>query len=256
MVPMLREDLLQRLIANDDDAPRLVGLVRRAWTYGTARASAARELVAQLGAAGISPVMIGGSVAAFMHRGPSGPIRPVTDIVLLVPRHHVDPAIDVLRQLRWERVGAARARAACSWTTSTSVRLGQDTLRIAWRHVGTPPWRAQAAERALFAQPSEVLSPEALLLSRLSAGGAWADPIPWQADVALLASQPIDWDALIRDAASIAPDALARLRSVSGAIPAVPRTVPQAAPGPRLERALWRSARAAMLLARRLTAYR
>lgn len=41
MVPMIREELLQRLIPGDPDAPRLTGLVRRAWTFGTTRAALA-----------------------------------------------------------------------------------------------------------------------------------------------------------------------------------------------------------------------
>ena len=256
MVPMIREDLLQRLIAGDDAAPRLAGLARRAWTYGTTRTALARELAAQLTAAGISPVMIGGSVAAFMHRRTDGPIRPVTDIVLLVPRHHVHRAFDALRQLGWEGVGAPPPSKAHAWTTFVPMRHGHDTLRIAWRHVGTPPWRSHAAERALFARLGEALPLEALLLSRLSSGGAWHDAIPWQADVALLASHPIDWDVLINDAVRFAPDALARLRSVSIVIPSIPTMVPKAAVGPILERALWRGARLAILSARRLAGRR
>ena len=256
MVPMIREDLLQRLIAGDDAAPRLAGLVKRAWSHATTRVAVARGLVAQLSAAGIDRVVIGGSAAAFMHRGSDGPIRPVTDIVLLVPRHRVDRATDALRQLGWESVGTPLPSEARSWTTHLSMRQRQDTLRVAWRHVGTPPWRSQAAEHALFAQPGEALPLEALLLSRLSAGGAWQDAIPWQADVALLASRRIDWDALARDAVRLAPDALAKLRSVRCMISSVPATLPKAAAGPLLERALWRGARLAILSARRVTGRR
>ena len=253
MVPMVREELLQRLVAGDPDAPRLTGLVRRAWTYGTTRAAAARALVAQLASAGIGPVMIGGSLAAFLHRGGSGPIRPVTDIVLLVPRHHVEGTVAALRDLKWERTGRAVPAKARSWTTFVSMRHGKDTLRIAWRHVSTPPWRARVVERALFSAPTELLPIGALILSRLSAGGAWADSIPWQADLSLLASHPIDWDAVLHDAAHAAPDALGRLRDARGAIAAVPSDVPHAAPGARIERALWMGARAAILAAHRVT---
>lgn len=252
MVPMVRENLLQRLLAGDDDAPRLTGLVRRAWTCGTARAAAAREIVANLASAGVGPVRIGGSLAAFIHRDGSGPIRPVTDILLLTPRHHIPGAIAALRDMKWELAGAAPSRTAYSWRTFTSMRCGQDTLRLAWRHVGTPPWRTQAAERALFANSAEVLPVESLLLSRLSTGGAWTDVIPWQADVALLASRQVDWDALWRDAAVLAPDALSKLRSLIGAASGVPSTVPVPAVRARIEHVLWRGTRAAVLSARRI----
>lgn len=256
MVPMVREGLLQRLVDGDPDAPRLTGLVRRAWTYGTTRASTARELVARLADAGIGPVIIGGSLAAFLHRGATGPIRPVTDIVLLMPRHHVDRAIAALREMGWVPEGAAPKRKAYGWTACATMRLGKDTLRVGWRHVGTPPWRSRAAERALFAQPCEILPIEALLLSRLSAGGAWPDSLPWQADVALLAARSPDWDSLYRDAARFAPDALGRLRELSGAVPGVVRGIPSAGALPLIERALWRSARAAIRAAHRVTSRR
>lgn len=256
MVPMIGESRLRRLVTGDTDAPRLTGLVRRAWTLGTTRAAFARELVAQLSQAGIGPVIIGGSVAAFLIRSTNAPIRPVTDIVLLMPRHHVDRAIAVLRQLQWEPSGAAPAKKAYSWTMFMPMHRGTDTLRIAWRHVGTPPWRSHAVEAALFAQPGELLPIEALLLSRLSAGGAWPDTLPWQADLALLAAQPIDWDSLLRDAARFAPDALGRLRAMGCAIPGLPRRLPRAGAGPIFERALWRGARAAILAVRRCTSRR
>ena len=251
MVPMVREDLLQRFLANDDAAPRFTGLVRRAWTYGTTRTAAAREIVAHLTAAGIGPVIIGGSVAAFIHRGVNGPIRPVTDIVLLTPRDRVEGAIAALRHMKWELADELPPKTAFSWMTFASLRCGRDTLRLGWRHVGTPPWRTQAAERALFARSAEVLPIESLLLSRLSMGGAWPDAVPWQADVALLASQRLDWDAVFRDAAILAPDALAKLHSLRGALHGMPRTVPEPTLVPQIEHASWRVSRTAIRLVRR-----
>lgn len=256
MVPMIREERLQRLIAGDPDAPRLTGLVRRAWTVGTTRAALARDLVAQLSQAGIGPVMIGGSLAAFLYRTANGPIRPVTDIVLLMPRHHVDRATSLLRRLQWEPSCAVLPTLAYPWTTFLSMHRGKDVVHVAWRHLGTPPWRSRAVERALFAQPSELLPLESLLLSRLSSGGAWPDTLPWQADLALLAAHPLDWDALLRDAFRFAPDALGRLRAVSGIIRGVPRSLPHAGARPVIEWAWWRFARAAILAARRCTSRR
>jgi len=247
MVPMVREDLLQRLISGDDAAPRLTGLVRRAWTLGTMRAAMARELVQKLLSKGIGPVTIGGSVAAFLHRGGSGPLRPVTDIVLLVPRHSIDAAIAVLRELEWECADPLPSPKARSWTAFTSMRRGKETLRIGWRHVGTPPWRSRAAECALFGNPHEVLPLELLLVSRLSTGGVWPDTMPMRADVAVLAAQAIDWDALFSHAGECAPDALVRLREMCGAVHGVPRDVPRPHTSWLVERALWRSARAAIL---------
>ena len=251
MVPMIQESRLQSLISGDPDAPRLAGLVRRAWTLGATRAALARDLVAQLSQAGIGPVMIGGSLAAFLSRHAAGPIRPVTDIVLLMPRHHVNRAIAVLQQLQWEPSGVSPPTKAYSRATFTSMHRGKDTLRIAWRHVGTPPWRSQGVERALFARPSELLSVEALLLSRLSVSGAWPDALPWQADLALLAAHSIDWDSLVRDAGRFAPEVLGRLRATCGIIQGVPRSVPHVGAWPIIERALWRGGRAAILTVHR-----
>jgi len=252
MVPMVREGLLQRLIAGDEAAPILYGLVRRAWTQGTMRATIARELADSLVAAGIGPVMIGGAVAAFLQRDASGPIRPVTDIVLLLPRERVQDALRRLHELKWEASGTPLRPAAYSWTTIVTLHKGKEILRIGWRHVGTPPWRAIAAERELFATPREVLPIESLILSRLSEHGAWPDTLPWQADVALLASRPVSWDVTFREAGVWAPNVLRRLRDLRGAVAALPREIPRPRASWPLECALWRGARAAILVAHRV----
>jgi hypothetical protein len=252
MVPMVREELLQRLVSGDDAAPRFAGLVRRAWTQGTMRAAVARELMQALASGGIGPVTIGGSAAAFLHRGGTGPIRPVTDIVLLVPRHAIDAAIAALRDLKWECTDPVPGLKARDWTAFTSMRRGNELLRIGWRHVGAPPWRSQAAERALFAEPREVLPLEPLLLSRLSTGGAWPDTMPLPADVAMLASQSLDWDSLFRQADLYVPDALVRLHAMCGIVRGIPLQVPRPRASWTIERALWRGARAAILAAHRM----
>lgn len=252
MVPMVREDLLQTLIAGDEAAPILNGLVRRAWTQGSMRAALAHELAHTLVASGIGPVVIGGSVAAFLHRAGRGPIRPVTDIVLLVPRQRVHDALRRMRDLKWVTAGRRLPPKSLSWTTHASMHRERETLRIGWRHVGTPPWRAIAAERELFARPREVLPVESLMLSRLSEHGAWPDTVPWQADVAVLASHPVDWDTVLREAGIWAPNALARLGELRGTVAAPPRHVPRPRASWQVERALWRGARAAILTAHRI----
>jgi hypothetical protein len=256
MMPMIREDLLQMLVSSDDAAPRFAGMIRRAWTQGTMRAAMARELAQALAAGGIGPVIIGGSVAAFIHRGGTRPFRPVTDIVLLVPRTAIDAAISVLRDLKWECTNPVPGPKARDWTAFMSMHRGKEFLRIGWRHVGTPPWRSRAAERALFAEPREALPLEPLLLSRLSTGGAWPDTMPLEADVALMASQAIDWDALLRLSELYAPDALTRLRAMCGTVRGVPLRIPRPRASWAIERALWRSARAAILGAHRLACRR
>jgi len=253
MVPMVREDLLQRLVSGDDAAPRLAGLVRRAWTQGTMRAAVARQLVQALMSGGVGPVMIGGSVAAFIHRGGTGPIRPVTDIVLLVPRHAIGDAIAALRDLEWECTGSLPGPKARSWTAFMSMHRGKETLRLGWRHVGTPPWRSHTAERALFSDPCEVLPLESLLLSRLSSCGVWPDTMPLHADVALLASQSLDWDRVFLQADMFAPDVLTQLRAMCGSVRAIPRDVPRPRSSWLAERMLWRSARAGILAVHRVT---
>lgn len=253
MVPMVREDLLQRLLAGDESAPILTGLVRRAWTQGSMRATLARELAHGLVASGIGPVVIGGAVAAFLQRGGRGPMRPVTDIVLLVPRDHVRDAVRRMGDLKWEMSGRLPPPKAYGWTTLVTMHRGNETLRIGWRHVGTPPWRAMAAERALFAGPTnEVLPAESLILSRLSPYGAWPDNLPWQADVALLASRRLVWDTVFREADMWAPGALTHLSALRGAVAGLPPNIPRARASWSVERALWQGARAAILLAHRI----
>ncbi len=253
MVPMVREDLLQRLVSGDDAAPRFAGLVRRAWTQGTMRAAMARELAHVLASSGIGPAIIGGSVAAFIHRGGIGPIRPVTDIVLLVPRHAIDGAIAALRDLKWECTTTPPGPKARSWTAFTSMHRGKETLRLGWRHVGTPPWRSLTAERALFSDPCEVLPLESLLISRLSSSGVWPDTMPLHADVALLASQSLDWDRVFLQADMCAPDVLPQLRAMCGSVRAIPPGVPRPRSSWLAERMLWRSARAGILAVHRVT---
>lgn len=249
-IAMMPADRLQRLSAGDPAAPILTGLVKRAWTHGSLRAAAARDLRRHLIDAGIGPVLIGGSIAAFLHGQQSGAIRPVTDIVLLVARDHLDRAVSVVTDVGWMLDGVVPPPQGRNWAAGVTLRRGDEVLRLAWRHVGTTPWRAEAAERALFARPSELVPLEPLLLSRLGARPSWDDLVPWQADVALFAAQPLDWDAVYRDAAIWASEAHDRLRAVRAVVAGVPSPSVRVGATVRLETALGAALRRVVLAGR------
>lgn len=232
LVPMIPADRRRLLQAGDPAAGILTGFVRRAWTQGAVFATRARGLVATLHDGGIGPVMIGGSTAAFLHGGDDGAVRTATDITLFVPRLQVDRAVQLLRDDGWTPRWPAPSPPARSWTTGLMLDRGRESLRIAWRHVVAPPWRSGRAERLLFAQRAEVLSPEALLLSRLTADGGWEGLIPWQADVAFLAGRTLDWEAVFEAASALSPAVADRLRMSHGLIAGVPR--PSRAPSPMI----------------------
>lgn len=248
MLPARRRELCQE---GDPAAPILTGLVRRAWTQGEMMAIRARGLVALLRAAGHGPVMIGGSTAAFLQARSDGALRPVTDVTLLLPRHRLDAAVAVLRDDRWTPRTGIPPRRARSWASGMILERGADTLRVAWRHVGVPPWRTAAVERALFERPTDLLPADALIASRLSPEGGWDGLIPWQADAAHLAAGSIDWEAALR-VARLAPEVDTRLRELHGVVAGVPPPSRRASPPIRLEHAMSRGLRRMSHEARRI----
>lgn len=249
MIPAARRGLLQQ---GDPAAPILNGIVRRAWTQGSVYAARARSLVGALHAGGVEPVMIGGSTAAFLRGRDDGALRPATDITLFLPRQHVDGAVEILRQDGWAPRVPPPSRPARNWTNGLMLHRQKESLRVAWRHVAPPPWRSGRAERMLFAQRTESLSGEALLLSRLATEGGWDGVVPWQADVAFLSSRPLDWEGVFRAASALVPAVADRLRAAHGVIPGVP--APSSCPSPaiRLEEAVGRGCVRTVRWARRI----
>lgn len=249
MIPAARRSLLQE---GDPAAPILTGIVRRAWTLGSVFAARARALVGTLHAGGVGPVMIGGSTAAFLRGRDDGAVRPATDTTLFLPREQVDRAVEILRQDRWEPRAATPPLRARSWTSGLLLDRGKESLHVAWRHVGPPPWRSGRAERMLFAHRAESLPAEALLLSRLAPEGGWDGIIPWQADVAFLSAHTLDWESVFRAASALVPAVADRLREAHGVVPGVPR--PSRAPSPmiRFEDAVSRGFRRTIRCVRRI----
>ncbi len=249
LIPAARRGLLQ---AGDPAAPLLTGFARRAWTQGAVFAARARGIVGVLNAGGVAPVMIGGSTAAFLQVREDGAVRPATDITVLLPRRHVDGAVEILRQDRWQPRMPVPPRPVRSWAHGLMLDREEESLRVAWRHVVPPPWRSGMAERMLFAEPAESLSAEALLLSRLAPEGGWNDVIPWQADVAFLAALPLDWESVFQMASALVPVVADRLREAHGVIPGVPRPSRFPSPTIRLEDAVSSGIRRTVRCARRI----
>lgn len=249
MIPAARRSLLQE---GDPAGPILTGIVRRAWTQGSVFVARARSIVGTLHAGGVGPVMIGGSTAAFLRGRDDGALRPATDTTLFLPRHDLDGAIEILRRDRWEPRAPVPPRPARSWTNGLLLSRGKESLHVAWRHVGPPPWRSGRAERMLFAHRAEALPAEALLLSRLAPEGGWEGIIPWQADVAFLSAYALDWESVFQAASALVPAVADRLREAHGVVPGVPR--PSRAPSPtiRLEDAVSRVFRRTIRCARRI----
>lgn len=235
LVPMIDRSRRIRFLDGDPAAPILTGFVRRSWTQGAILAARARDLVGTLRGAGIGPVMIGGSTAAFLQSRDNGALRPVTDTTIFLPRTQLDGAAAVLGRQGWRPRSALPVRAWRSWAGAVSFDRAGESLQVAWRHLVVPPWRSGAAERTLFARPAESLPPETLLLSRLSPGGDWGGTIPWQADVAHLARGPIDWEGVFDVTRELAPAIDDRLRVPGAAIPPVTRPSPRPRLAVRLE---------------------
>lgn len=252
MIPAARRSLLQE---GDPAAPILTGIVRRAWTQGAVFAALARSIVGTLHAAGVGPVMIGGSTAAFLLGRDDGAVRPPTETTLFLPRRHVDGALEILLRDRWEPRPPMPPRSARSWASGLMLDRGAESLRIAWRHVVPPPWRSAHAERMLFSQRGESLPVETLLLSRLAPDAGWDDIIPWQADVAYLSALPLDWESVFRAASILVPAVADRLGEAHGVIPGVPRPSRAASPMMRFEDVVSRVFRSTVRCARRIAGH-
>lgn len=225
LVPMIPAARRRAFTAGDPAEPIFAGFVRRAWTMGSLFADRARGMVGRLHAAGLGPAMIGGSTAAFLGRTADGALRPATEITLVLPRERVDGAAAMLRGEGWEATAGVPSPAARAWTSGFTLRRGGESLRLAWRLFGVPPWQARRVERGLFDRPRETLGPEALLLSRLAPDGGWDGIVPWQADGVQLAAGGMDWAAVFHQARRLAPqihDRLLALRKVSAAVPLPP----------------------------------
>ncbi|MFM1996549.1 MAG: putative nucleotidyltransferase [Planctomycetota bacterium] len=249
MIPAARRSLFQE---GDPAAPILTGFVRRAWTQGAVFAARARGIVGKLHAGGVGPVLIGGSTAAFLRGRKDGAVRPATDITLFLPSQQVDGAVEVLREDSWEPRAPTPPRRVRSWMNGLMFDRGKESLRVAWRHVVPPPWRSGRAERMLFAQRTESLPAEALLLSRLAPTGGWEGIIPWQADVAFLAADALDWEAVFAAASALSPAVSDRLREAHGVIAGVPRPSRTPSQMIRFEDALSSGLRRTVRCARRI----
>lgn len=235
LLVMVEAPLRRRWLQHDPAAPRVEGLVRRAWTEAGLRVRLARELAASLMAAQLGPVILAGPPAAFLRAQREGAVRPVSEIHLLLPRPCLERAVAHLAQLGWQLTWPLPTRPCRSWSASVGLRRGADLLRLGWRHVQPPPWRTQAVERGLFAVAPEVLPAEDLILSLLSPGAAWDGVIPWEADVAVLADQPLDWPRVLRFGSTWDPALLDRLRTLQGRLSGLPAPVDRVCRRARLE---------------------
>jgi hypothetical protein len=213
LVSMVAADRLRRWVAGDSAAGILTGVARRNRAQSTLRSAVARRLAADLVAAGGGPVMLAGPVAMFLHGGGDA-VRPITEIHLLLPRPAVPLAADILARSGWRATGPGRP-AAADWDDHLVLACDGLLLRMQWRHLPVPPWRARGCEARLFTCVAPVLPREPLLASVLARGDDGAMAIPWQVDAALLLRQPVDWGRVLEDTAGL-PAVASRLEELRG----------------------------------------
>lgn len=247
LLVMLDPTQRRRWLRDDPAAPRVEGLVRRAWTEAGLRVRLARELAASLAAAQLGPVILAGPAAAFLTGLRRGAVRPVTEIHLLLPRSGLDRAVAHLARLGWQLTWALPTRPCRSWSACVGLRRGADVLRLGWRHVQPPPWRTQVIEKGLFAAAPEMLPAEELILSLLCPGAVWDGVIPWEADLAFLADPLLDWQRVLTFGMSHDPVLLARLRTLRGRLVGIPELVSELPWLPRMEGVVARRIRSLFL---------
>lgn len=251
LLPMLAPERLKAFLADDPAAGIVGGIVRRAWTLSGVRLRLAQDLAEDLRRAGIGPVMLAGPVAAFARRGRPGVVRPVTEIHLALPREACFKAAERMGREGWTLSEPLPRAPECDWKNHLKLQREDLVLRLIWRHLPAPPWKAKRCEAELFARAEPVMPLDDLLLSVL-ANVRYEDAlVPWQAECALLIQGPVNWSVIAANAAAYAPTAFDRFDELRALGATVPDLSPRGVHRARAEALLTRTLRAAILAVRR-----
>lgn len=195
----------------DPDIGLLRGIARRAWTESQLKLRVLRNCTHSLIDAGVSPVLPAGPCAVFLQNRRPDSIRPLPDVEILIPRAHLWSALRILEGQGWMVCGHKVEAKALNWVTHVTLQRGGLNLKLFWRHLSVPPWRARECEDALFAASRSQMSPEHLMLSVLGSGASSEHSLPWQADAALVGLSDAQWQQWGALAKRWAPSAFTRL---------------------------------------------
>jgi hypothetical protein len=203
---------LPQLLEDDNEAARINGIVKMAWSRNQVRLHKAAELHQTLLKKSGIPVLITGPLAWSLLAREEGCIRTIPDLTMLIPRHHLFKAVAALTGQGWELRSPHPDADTLDWSSNLALTKDDVTLHLHWRLFPTSAKEAIEFEDALMQRSRPVawngyefqtLSPEADLLHRLTDRPHW-DPVPWQADVLMLTFADVEWPRLARLAARFA----------------------------------------------------
>jgi|GEM_PF-1511375 len=257
MLPLLG-GFLGEWLQGDPAAGIFRGILRRAWTETQVNMNALRSTAEALERSGCGPVLATGAPAICLLNRHEASVRPVLNLCLLVPRDRLEDAVTAAQQAGWRMSSALPGPDARDWAAAAHLTRGGLNLLLYWRALPVPAEKARSCEECfrlggqtvrygggLYRTPG----PEQALLAALCGRFASdADPVPWEADAALVPTAGIDWKLWTRLAAAYAPEAfprLARMRELGLEAPAIspPAPAPPSRPPARLFDQPYRRAR-------------
>lgn len=225
LIPLLDRTQWASWVSHDSEAALLRGIARRAWTESHLILKVLRSCTEVLARGGVSPTLPAGPCAVFLQNARQDSVRPLSDIQVIIPRRHLFRALQILATHAWTLCGPLPKTNALHWATHVTLHREGLTLKLFWRHLNVPPWRARDCEESLFASSDSQMSPEHLMLSVLQASLIHPDTIPWQADACLVnlsAGQWQNWTKLANRWTPCAFPRLAELRQEGAPVPDVP----------------------------------
>ncbi len=199
--------------ATEPELPRLLGLVRRTWAQNQRRFHALAQLLPDLAAADIHPILVKGAALASTTY-PSPGLRPMEDVDLLVAPSDRERTLEVLVARGFTIADRTVREPANELGAIGPDELDHLEIDLHWRlnqHLALPD--GHAADRELWARAVDfelaggvaakhLAAADELLVTlvhgMISPGTA---PLRWIADATwLVATAPIDWEVLVDQA--------------------------------------------------------
>ncbi len=213
LLPLVARNLEGGAPPDDPFQRRVAAVARAAWLKAQTVVARARPLLAALGGAGVSPLLIKGWAVAPAYAGDAR-LRPMDDLDFAVPRSARALAWRLLLEQGFRPIGdIAETHGALdrriSWNFSAGgaadVDLHWHLLDFAPRDEMDRAIERDAVESDLAGIPCRVLAPEDAFLSAVLHAARWEPvrPVRWAADAVLLVrarGAEFGWDRLIERA--------------------------------------------------------
>ncbi len=201
LLPLLYHNL-NRLQVKHPWLPIMRGVHRHTWVKNQTLLYEVGQLLKQFQDAGIEPLLLKGTALIVKYYDNFG-LRPMDDFDVLVPRHQVNQAIEVLTEAGWE--AGFRAPHAQGFRKGAELKcdLHWNILFENCRQAIDDPFRQMAELADVNGVAVKVLNPTDQFLHVCVHGVRWnpLPPLRWLADaVVILNHSVIDWERLVQQA--------------------------------------------------------